>query len=212
MTWSTTNSLNAPERVSFTNGQSVSDHFKSFTNYVSQQSQLYADNTFARYYFNESFKTVTYSEIDRIATNLACKWSQDVRDTKVVAYLSDHTVDGLIVMLALMKLQVIMLAVSPRNSLAADVSLLEETKSKLLIASAKYQTIAEATALDVPGVNVILLDPFDIETLKKEPLHHRHQDILDYNFNDNDIIHDALIIHRYYILEHGFFFFLALIH
>lgn len=203
MTWSTTNSLNAPERVSFTNGQYVSDHFKSFTNYVSQQSQLYADTIFARYYFNESFKTVTYSEVERIATNLACKWPQDVKDTKVVAYLSDHNADGLIVMLALMKLQVIMLAVSSRNSHAADVNLLKETKSKLLIASAKYQTIAEAIAIDVPGVNVILLDSFDIETLKKEQLHDRHQDILNYNFNDSDITHDALIIHRYYIGMHG---------
>ncbi|KAK4510075.1 uncharacterized protein ATC70_006244 [Mucor velutinosus] len=187
--------LNAPTNVSFALGQSVPQHFKAFTNYMNQQAKMHADKVFARYYSNGEYKAMTYADIDRLAINLACKWSKDAKDIEVVSFISDHSLNYMIVMLAIMKLRITMLAISPRNSEAADVNLLEKTQSKLLIANVKYESIAKAAVSQVPGVKLIVIPPLDIEALLKEPINPSYQQILDLEFSDEDILKPALIIH-----------------
>ncbi|KAF1806067.1 hypothetical protein V8B55DRAFT_1592110 [Mucor lusitanicus] len=187
--------LNAPTNVSFALGQSVPQHFKAFTNYMTQQTKMHANKVFARYYSNGEYKTATYADIDRLATNLACKWAKDAQGTEVVSFISDHSINYMIVMLAIMKLRITMLAISPRNSEAADVNLLEKTQSKLLIANVKYESIAKAAVSQVSGVKLIVIPPLDIEALLKEPINPDYQQILNLDFSDEDILKPALIIH-----------------
>lgn len=184
-----------PSTVSFANDQSVPNHFKAFTNFMNIQSKVHADKPFARYYSNTGFKTLSYSQIDCVATNLACKWAKDAQNTRIVSFINDHSVNYLIVMLAMMKLRVTMMALSPRNSEAATVDLLEKTQSKLLVANVKYETIAKSVALQVPDVKVIILESLDLDTLIKEPLNPDHETLLNTDFSDNDIEKNALIIH-----------------
>lgn len=187
--------LNIPSDVSFTNGQSVAQHYKAFTNYIDCQSIIHGDKAFIRYYADGGFNTLTYSQVDRIATNLACKWAEKVKGADVISYIGDHGVDYLILMLAVMKLRITLLAVSPRNSEAAVVNLLEKTHSSVLMASEKYEAIARSSAAHVPGVQVMLGDSLEIATLVQEPLNPDHEHLLNKAFSDEDITKSALIIH-----------------
>lgn len=159
------------------------------------QTIIHGDKPFVRYYADGGFNTLTYSQVDRIATNLACKWADKVKGTDVVSYIGDHGVDYLILMLAVMKLRITLLAISPRNSEAAVINLLEKTHSKVLITSEKYETLAKSSAAHVSGVQVILGDSLEIATLVQEPLNPDHAHLLNKEFSDEDITKSALIIH-----------------
>lgn len=187
--------VNIPSEVSFANGQSVPEYFKAFTNYMNSQCQIHAHRPFARYHTKNGFNTLTYAHVDRLATNLACKWAKDAKNTEVISFISDHTINYLIVMLVMQKLRITMMALSPRNSEVANVNLLGKTKSKLLVANVKYEDIAKASSAQIPSVKVIIVEPLDIETLVQEPLDPNHTTLLDYQFSDEDISKDALIIH-----------------
>ncbi|CEP18042.1 hypothetical protein [Parasitella parasitica] len=187
--------LNAPAHVNFASTETVVEHFKAFTNYLNQQTKLHADKVYIRYSSDGTFKTLTYADVDRIAVNLACKLAKHVQNIEVVSFISDHSVSYLMVMLAILKLRTTLLAISPRNSEAAAVHLLEKTGSKLLIADAKYEAVAKGAVSKVPGAEILTLSPFDIEALAKEPLDPFHSQVLDLDFSDEDILKTALIIH-----------------
>lgn len=180
--------------------QSSVNYYKSFVNFVSIQSKLHADRVFARYPFNNTFKTLTYSEVDRITTNLACEWSEKGKGVDVISYISDNGVDYLLTMIALMKLRSVLLAVSPRNSEAAIVNLLEKTGSKILFTSPKYEAIAKASVANLNGVSIEVLQPFDINALLNQPLNVQHKEIINAEFDDTHLDSPALIIHRCVLL------------
>jgi acyl-CoA synthetase (AMP-forming)/AMP-acid ligase II len=184
-----------PSTVSLASGPSVVDYYKAFINYINNQCKIHADKVFARYYSQGGFKSLTYAQVDLLATNLACKWANDAKISKVVSFIADHTVTYLIIMLAMLKMRVTMMAISPRNSEAADANLLEKTQSKLLVAHVKYENVARAAAAQVSGVKVLILNPLDIDELLKEPLNPDYENLLDLDFSDEDRAKDALIIH-----------------
>ncbi|KAG1168167.1 hypothetical protein G6F36_012313 [Rhizopus arrhizus] len=85
--------------------------------------------------------------------------------------------------------------ISPRNSEPAIVNLLEKTKSKLFFASTKFDSLAQESTAQCDGVKLVMLDPFDIEDRKKQPLHPQSEEILNMNFTTEDINEPVLIIH-----------------
>jgi long-subunit acyl-CoA synthetase (AMP-forming) len=176
--------------------QSIIEHHKAFINYISALAKLHSDRVMARYCFNGEFKPLTYAEVDRISTNLACTWASNLQEVEVVSFISEHSISFMITMLALLKLRVTMFAVSPRSSEAAIVHMLEKTQSKLLISNVKYESISKSAAAQIDGVKVITVQPLDIETLLQEPLHAGFETILDFNFTKDDIEKTAIIIHR----------------
>lgn len=188
--------LNAPSHVNFATSQSVPQHFKSFTNYMTQQTKMHADKVFARYYSNNKLNTLTYADVDRLAINLACKWSYAVQDVNVVSYIGDHGVGYMIVMLALLKLRIPMFAISPRNSDAAVIDLLKKTESKLLITEAKYESTGKAASAHLADVDLKVVSPLDIDSLVKEDLNPYFREFLNLNFNDEDMNKPVLIMHR----------------
>lgn len=126
---------------------------------------------------------------------MACKWPPAAQNTKVVSFLSDHTVRHLIVTLAMLKLRVTMMTISPRNSEATAANLLEKTQCKLLVVHDKYEVIARAAAAQCFDVKVVILEGFDIEAMLKEPRDPDRDTLLNLNFSDEDMAKDALIIH-----------------
>lgn len=189
-------SATVPSHVSFANGQSMVDYHKAFINYMNHQSQLHGDKVFVRYAEQGEFKPLTYAQIDHIATNLACKWAPAAQNTEVISFISDHTVRYLIVMLAMLKLRITMMAISPRNSEAAVANLLEKTQCKFLVAHNKYEVVARAAAAQCSGgVKIVILEAFDIDVMLKEPLNPDRGTLLNLNFSDEDKAKDALIIH-----------------
>ncbi|CEI92072.1 hypothetical protein RMCBS344292_06345 [Rhizopus microsporus] len=181
--------------VELSSEQSANNHYKAFIDLFRIKCKLNSDRIFVRYYFNNAYKTLTYAECDRITTNLACKWAAKGKGVECISLIGDHSVDYLIVMLTLLKLRSTLLAVSPRNSEPAIINLLEKTNSKLLLATAKHESIAQSAAAKVGGVEVITIEPLNIEELLLEPLVPEHDKLLDSEFTDADLEKAALIIH-----------------
>ncbi|KAG1538733.1 hypothetical protein G6F49_012514 [Rhizopus delemar] len=184
-----------PSAINSISDQSAIYYYKSFVNFINVQSKTYADRVFVRYYSNNTFKTLTYSEVDRITTNLACEWAEKKNGFEAVSYMNDHNVDYMFTMLALMKLRIIFLAISPRNSEPAIVNLLEKTQSKVIFATPKYESIAQSAAAKIDGAKLTVIQPLDIEAMLNQPLNPRYKEILDFNFTEKDIDQPALIIH-----------------
>ncbi|GAN04859.1 hypothetical protein MAM1_0075c04324 [Mucor ambiguus] len=187
--------LNAPASVNFATSQSVPKHFKAFTNYMNQQTELHANKVFVRYYFDGECKNLTYSDVDRLATNLACKWAYVTQDVDAVAFIGDHSIGYMVVMLALLKLRTPMFAISPRNSEATVFDLLKKSESKLLITEAKYEFIGKAASAQIADVDLMVISPLEISCLVKQPLNPHFQEFLNFEFSDKDIDKTALIIH-----------------
>ncbi|OBZ90412.1 Linear gramicidin synthase subunit D [Choanephora cucurbitarum] len=185
-----------PQTIDFASGPALSNHFKAFTNLLSHQCKIYSDNVFARYISKDKvYKTLTYAQVDLLATNLACRWYQYAKTTEVIAYISEHNINYLIVMMALLKLRRTMMAISPRNSEAAITNLMQKTQAKFMIADAKYGSISRDAINQLDNVKLVVVEPFDIELLLQEPLNPDQKNLIDTQFSDADINKDALIIH-----------------
>ncbi|KAL9542716.1 hypothetical protein MBANPS3_008470 [Mucor bainieri] len=175
---------------------------KSFAliNVFEKQVEKYADQVYVRYYGRLDhgglgYKTLTYAEVDRIGTNLASEWSSKVKGRKVVAFMADHSVQYFICVLACLKLRVAFLALSPRNSEAAVVNLLEKTDCRFIFSTNKYATLAQSAAAQVHGTVCHVLPSFDLAGRLKQPLNPLASKILDKHFSKKDIEKTCAIIH-----------------
>ncbi|CEI89605.1 hypothetical protein RMCBS344292_03956 [Rhizopus microsporus] len=164
-------------------------------NYLNKVCKDNGDRIIAYYYSNNGFRSLTFAQVDRIATNLACKWSSIIKDTQTVSYLADHGIDYLIVFLALLKLRVTPFLISPRNSQAIIVHLMKTTQSKFLLASKKYQSIAMAISSSVKGMRELIMNPLQLDVLTMEPYYPDYQSILNHNYISSDITKTTLIMH-----------------
>ncbi|KAI9030908.1 hypothetical protein CLU79DRAFT_785955 [Phycomyces nitens] len=147
----------------------------SFIGYWSKQSSIYADKIFARYTTGdqdayEPYKNLSYEQVDRISTNLACEWKEALQGIKAVGFIDDHSVSYLLSILAIMKLDILFIALSPRNSPSGIASILKKCDSKLIITSEKYNTLADNTAKEMEGCGIITYEPIDIEGMSNQPL------------------------------------------
>ncbi|KAG1239565.1 hypothetical protein G6F68_018511 [Rhizopus microsporus] len=88
--------------------------------------------------------------------------------------------------------------ISHSKSEPAIVNRLEKTKSKLFFASTKFDSLAQESTAQCDGVKLVMLDSFDIEDRRKQPLHPQSEEILNMNFTTEDINEPVLIIHRNY--------------
>ncbi|KAI9030907.1 hypothetical protein CLU79DRAFT_694734 [Phycomyces nitens] len=151
------------------------DQENSFIGYWSKQSSIYADKIFARYTTGdqdayEPYKNLSYEQVDRISTNLACEWKEALQGIKAVGFIGDHSVSYLLSILAIMKLDILFIALSPRNSPSGIASILKKCDSKLIITSEKYNTLADNTAKEMEECGVFTYEPIDIEIMANQPL------------------------------------------
>ena len=146
------------------------NQYYSFINLFEQQAKRYHDSIFIRCQVpnTQDFKTLSYSQVDRISTNLANEWSSTLNGIKTVGLIADHSIYYLVTMLAIFKLQPTLLALSPRNSVEANIDLMTKTDSHFIIGSAKYADAVTQCAEKVPGsCNVKIFEPFDLEKLSQ---------------------------------------------
>ncbi|KAI9243384.1 hypothetical protein BY458DRAFT_569237, partial [Sporodiniella umbellata] len=170
-------------------------HYKSFVNLWKDKSKTFADRVFLRYPSNGLFKTLTYSQVDHITTNLACQWSEKCQNTKVISYLGEHKVDYLLIFIALLKLRSVLFNLSPRNPAGTVAYLLKKTESSVLFSSKKLEPLAREAADHLGNVSVNVIEPLDIEALVNEPLNKDYKKTLDFKFSDEDIKKPVLILH-----------------
>ncbi|KAI7859649.1 hypothetical protein BDC45DRAFT_590210 [Circinella umbellata] len=146
------------------------NQYYSFINLFEQQAERYSDSIFIRYQLpsTQEFKTLSYSQVNCISTNLANKWSSSLNGIKTIGLIADHSIYYMVTMLAIFKLQPVLLALSPRNSIEANVNLMAKTNTHFVIASQKYADVANQCASKIPGgCNIKILEPFDLEKLSQ---------------------------------------------
>lgn len=168
-------------------------------NLLEKQFAHFSDNVFAWYTPSSGgeYRSLTYGEIDHLATNVACQWAQDVKGVDTVGFIADHSINYLIAMLAFMKLRVTLMALSPRNSLPANVNLIQKTGSNFIASTAKYEDMIRSVAAECGNCRTHVIPSFDIDAILNEPRNPQADNILDRKYTHDDIEKIAMIIHRY---------------
>lgn len=189
----------------FTSYDQLPYHYKDEYAFIRLFEKLvtrYHDNVFVHYPTTASttLNSLTYGQVDHIATNFACEWASDMQQKgsgTVVGYIGDHGLDALIVMLAFLKLRTTFMFMSPRNSLAAHANLLHKTNAACVFSSRKYSDMAENAAKE-SGHDCIskTVPAFDVDAMLRKSRHPQADTILDKNFSQEDIEKIAMIIHR----------------
>lgn len=173
--------------------------YHAFINLFEHQASRFGSRVLARYQASatdlSTYNTLTYEQVDRMATNLACEWAPHVENIDSIALLADHNVDYFVAMVAALKLRRVLMALSPRNSEAANVNLLEKTNSKFLLASEKYQEMAKSCSAQTNG-SYLILPAFDFNAMLQKPRNPDADKILDRVYTEEDYEKIALIIHR----------------
>ncbi|KAL0092096.1 hypothetical protein J3Q64DRAFT_1819684 [Phycomyces blakesleeanus] len=147
----------------------------SFVGYWAKQSTTYATKVFARYSNGDqdifgAYKNLSYEQVDRISTNLACEWSESLQGVKSVGFLGDHSVSYLLALLAIMKLDILFIALSPRNSPSGIANILNNTDSSLIVTSQKYNKLAQNSSKEMEKCGIFTYEPLDIEIMSNQPL------------------------------------------
>ncbi|KAI9251692.1 hypothetical protein EDC94DRAFT_642522 [Helicostylum pulchrum] len=185
-----------PSYVSFSNGQSIPEYYKSLTNFMNIQCALYANTPYVYYYSNRRYETLTYAQVDRLATNLACQLVHATRDVETISFIGDHGAEYLITLLAMLKLRIPVVAISPRTSEAGVVNLLKKTSTTLLFVTPNYEAMANCVRMQCSVlIKTAVLEALDMNRLLKKSRDVNHKRLLDYKFLDEDIEKTALIFH-----------------
>ncbi|KAI7865365.1 hypothetical protein BDF14DRAFT_1730514 [Spinellus fusiger] len=196
----------------------------TFLDFWNHQASKYEDNVFLRYADkindgSETFRTLTYRQVNTITTNIACELHETVKDCESIGFIEDHSVSYMIYFLAIIKLRSIFIALSPRNSNEADANILQKTNSKLLVASVKYSKKAQTTADMVENCRVYIFPALDIAAEAKKMIN-PNADYLLKSTLENDSSTVIIILHssgstglpkpiyltNYYILNQSQFF------
>jgi acyl-coenzyme A synthetase/AMP-(fatty) acid ligase len=176
------------------------EKWNAFINYFQHQVELYAHKVYISYYTDENgepgYSSLTYCQVNRISTNLACEWYKGIKNSKSVAILFDHSTDLLISMLAIIKLRIPLLVLSPRNSKAAISNLLRTTKCSLLISGDKYKQIGEDSTKNVKGCGFLSVSGYDLKFLSQQPLDNMASTVLNNEFDTHDLSKVCIILHR----------------
>ncbi|KAG1288434.1 hypothetical protein G6F66_009641 [Rhizopus arrhizus] len=163
---------------------------KALTELIKDACEKYADRTLARYHSNGIYKTMTYAEVDAISDRLASQWSHSLQQGQVVSFFSDHGLDYLLMLIALLKLRVTFFAISPRNSEPAVLALMSQTGSKVLLVSSKYKRMAQA--VKKKGLVAHMVGPLHHELLLKQSV---SLTLPDLNLSDFDREKTTIILH-----------------
>jgi acyl-CoA synthetase (AMP-forming)/AMP-acid ligase II len=112
--------------------------------------------------------SLTYHEVDIITTNLARRLQNEYDlQGQAVAYLADHSIQYGLFLIALVKLECRIMLLSPKNSKAAIVDLMERTDTKFLLHNRRFEKEANAVIDQIDGAASFIAFDVDIEKFKE---------------------------------------------
>ncbi|KAI9031705.1 hypothetical protein CLU79DRAFT_694195 [Phycomyces nitens] len=146
---------------------------QSFIRYWTKQSTLYADKVFVRYAASDqknlgTYRNLSYEKVDRISTNLACKLSQSLQGVKSVGVIGDNSIFYLLTILAIMKLDILFVALSPRNPPSAVAKILKQSDTDFIFTWQKYTDLAENASKEIGNCRIFTIEPADIDILSDQ--------------------------------------------
>ncbi|CAO3703734.1 unnamed protein product [Rhizopus stolonifer] len=178
--------MNISKPITIEKDDTALDQYTSISQFINDGFKRYSDRIFVRYCSEETYKTLTYSDVDRISSYLAYRWSDTIDRTQVVSFLCDHGVDYLIMLMAILKLGAPFFAISPRNSEAAVISLMEKTGSRLLLVSSKYKNLAATVYNQLNQGQVHVFMPLDLVATLNESMDMNDHDLFNHKCSSND--------------------------
>ncbi|CAO3627535.1 unnamed protein product [Mucor hiemalis] len=179
--------------------------YNAFINFFQKQAQIHSDKIYFRYQTKLSdggivVKTLTFGEVDRITTNLACEMYETLGSKTTIALVEDHSICYPILQIALHKLRVPVLLLSPRNSVDSVVNLLCQVNADVLLYGQRHgqlkdEVIAKTKAISDTDILFAQVPNINIDQLVQAPLNYKATEILDYNFTAEDLSKVFVIIH-----------------
>jgi acyl-CoA synthetase (AMP-forming)/AMP-acid ligase II len=128
--------------------------FSSITEMLNKQAENHSDRLCVYYPDRtdwQTYATLTYKQFNDVTNHMAQEYSNIIsqnqtNETSVVCLLANSSIDYLLIMYALLKLDVIVYPLSIRNSEAATMHLLEESNVSYLFYSDEFLSISEKVA------------------------------------------------------------------
>lgn len=180
--------------------------YNAFINFFQKQAQIHRDKVYFRYQTklsdgNMVVNSLTFGEVDRITSNLACDLYETLGSKSMIALLEDHSVYYPIIQIAIHKLRIPVLLLSPRNSVEYVVDLLAQVNADVLLYGQRFEQIKDEVLVKfkADANNDILFTQtpiINIQQLVQVPLNSRVTKILNFNFSSEDLSKIVVIIHR----------------
>lgn len=180
--------------------------YNAFINFFRKRAQIFSDKIYFRYQEKLSdgnivVKTLTYGEVDRITTNLACELYDTLGDKTTIALIEDHSVYYVIIQLVIHKLRIPLLLLSPRNSVESVINILEQVNADALLYGKRHGQLKDEVMAKIKAdsdTNILFAETpvINFDHLIQVPLNPRASEILDYNFTNEDLEKIFLIMHR----------------
>ncbi|KAG1473501.1 hypothetical protein G6F56_000918 [Rhizopus delemar] len=189
--------LNDDKSIEIGQNNVALDQYKSISQFINDSFKRYSDRIFVRYYSEETYKTLTYSDVDRISSYLAHQWSNIIDQNQIVSFLCDHGVDYLVMLVAILKLGAPFFAISSRNSEAAVISLMEKTGSRLLLVSSKYKNLAATVHNQLKQAQVHVFMPLNLTATLNKSMSMNDHDLFNHKcYSNDDKTRTVFILHR----------------
>ncbi|KAI9279609.1 hypothetical protein BY458DRAFT_545119 [Sporodiniella umbellata] len=175
--------------------QKSAQYFKTTSNLFEEVFNYGGDKSAFSYSLKGKFHTITYSEANVITQNLACKWLHYKKKSNIILYIGDYNINYVVSTVSLLRLQAVPFLISFRNTDLNIVQLIEQSKAKVLFISASQSILAERLRSKIGDVEIVILENYDFDALKKEPPNKDYQNLIDRNPKIEDLKKTALILH-----------------
>lgn len=138
---------------------------------------------------------LTYEQIDRISSNLACTLHPILAGDSVVSLMENHSVYYYLFFLAIYKLRIPILFLSTRNSSQSTCHLLKQVEAQTFVYGESHSHIKEAVVEEI-GIKHLKMPDINIDEMIKHPLNTDSDKLLDRNFTRKDLLKTLLVVHR----------------
>ncbi|KAG2231062.1 hypothetical protein INT48_007573 [Thamnidium elegans] len=139
-------------------------------------------------------KKLTYEQVDRISSNLACTLHPILADDSVVSLMENHSVHYYIFSLAIYKLRIPILFLSTRNSSQSTCHLLKQVGAQTFIYGESYSHIKKSVVEEL-GIKHLKMPDINIDEMIEHPLNADSDKLLDRTFTRKDLFKTLLIVH-----------------
>ena len=176
--------------------------YGTFINFLRKQAHKYHHYIYSRYQVKNaqdeiSVKTLTYGQLDTITSNLACILHGSLSTKTTIAIIDNHSLHYLVLLMALLKLRIPIMLISPRNSAAAVINLMNQVNADALLYGESYTAIKDAASIECSqDIHYEPIPSLDLEYLTGIPLSSKYEELFDQEFTEEDHEKVCIIAHR----------------
>ncbi|KAI7863285.1 hypothetical protein BDF14DRAFT_1845667 [Spinellus fusiger] len=116
------------------------------------------------------------------------------KDNTYIGYINDHTIDYLITYVTLLKIGLVLVCLSTKNTAAMNAYILQSVNATVLLATPSYSTIAHDTSTALNNCQVTIVHLYDIDAIINRPTNPKAAEILKETIR-KDIDETIVVLH-----------------